>query len=220
MGSITGIWDSLISLGCLASKSQGTSCLCLPSLRITSACHHAGISSWVLGRGAGPPVWQAQHWLSYLPSSRFPFIPNPWRPTLSPRKSLVIRACAQAQRSCSCVLSTQVHTSQHYGQAQGSPSSPLQGFLNVWGLFFNPVTRPSGLPHRQGEFKNLAQRESFHDKQDQACRPHNAGHCKSQTSPRGLTRYLGSCVTKEQSVLCRASSWMTSCFLFPPPSWG
>lgn len=47
--SLNGIRGSLVHLDWMVCESQGSSCLKLPSTRITSVCHHTWHFEWVLG---------------------------------------------------------------------------------------------------------------------------------------------------------------------------
>lgn len=105
--SIKGIWDSLIRLDCLASESQGSSCLCLPNPEITNSGPHTGISS--LGSRAGAQVScvasTVQSELAPQPPTpcSFPLQPDS-HILLPPLKSLVILKSTQSDiLSVSCL---------------------------------------------------------------------------------------------------------------------
>lgn len=71
--SLTETWASLIRLGLLPSKSQGSACLWLFSVRIASiVCHRACLFKSVLDSVSG--IWQMFYWMNAFPFLNGSFI--------------------------------------------------------------------------------------------------------------------------------------------------
>lgn len=62
--------DSLVRLGWLASKPQGPTCLCSPTLRLQAYSTMPEFFYVGSGDGTRVLVWQSPYWLGYLPNPK------------------------------------------------------------------------------------------------------------------------------------------------------